>query len=223
MTVRYNPRVVADGLLMYLDAANPKSYSGSGTVWNDLSGRGNNGTLVNMDATNYNRANAGRFSFDGINERISCGNPASLQITVGTISAWVNATNTNSGWNGIISKQQAWALFVADNVLITYDWSVGSNRTTGITIGNGTWNHVALTFTETVGTPSNNAIVYLNGIAVLTTTVKHANHTVEVQIGDANASQYLTGYIAQASIYNRVLTAAEVSQNFNALRGRFGI
>jgi hypothetical protein len=161
--------------------------------------------------------------FDGTNDYVDCGNSSSVQITVGTIAAWFNATNGNSGFNGIIAKQWAWALFVSDNVLIAYDWGTGLNRSTGITVGNSTWNYAAMTFTETVGSPSNNAIVYLNGSAVLTTTVKHVNHNVSVQIGEANASQYFTGNIAQVSVYNRVLSEAEIDQNFNALRGRFGI
>jgi hypothetical protein len=96
-------------------------------------------------------------------------------------------------------------------------------RVTGITVGNSTWNHVAMSFSETVGTPSNNAIIYLNGIAVLTTTIKHLNQNVQVMVGEANFSQYFGGNIAQASIYNRVLSAAEISQNYNATKGRYGL
>jgi hypothetical protein len=47
MAISYNPRIVTDGLVLALDAGNPKSYPGSGTTWTDLSGNGNNGTLVN--------------------------------------------------------------------------------------------------------------------------------------------------------------------------------
>ena len=80
-----------------------------------------------------------------------------------------------------------------------------------------------MSFTETIGTPSNNAIIYLNGTAVLTTTIKHSNHNETVQVGEANLSQHFGGKIAQASVYNRVLTASEVLQNYNALKGRYGI
>jgi hypothetical protein len=107
--------------------------------------------------------------------------------------------------------------------LVTYDWGNGVDRNTGITVGNSTWNYAAMTFTETVGTPSNNAIIYLNGSAVLTTTVKHSNHGVTVQVGEANAGQHFGGNIAQASVYNRVLTATEITQNYNTLKSRFGL
>jgi hypothetical protein len=221
MALSHGPPIVTNGLVLALDAADRNSYLGSGTTWTDLSGRGNTGTLVNTPT--YSSANGGSLSFNGSNQYVNCGNATNLQITVGTISAWFNANNGNSGYNGIIAKQNAWALFVADNILNTFDWGNGAERSTGITVGNSTWNYAAMTFTETVGTPSNNAIIYLNGNPVLTTTVRHSNHTVQVQIGEANFSQIFGGNIAQASIYNRALTAAEVQQNFNALRGRFNI
>jgi hypothetical protein len=221
MALSHGPPIVTNGLVLALDAADRNSYPGSGTTWTDLSGRGNTGTLVNTPT--YSSANGGSLSFNGSNQYVNCGNATNLQITVGTISAWFNANNGNSGYNGIIAKQNAWALFVADNILNTFDWGNGAERSTGITVGNSTWNYAAMTFTETVGTPSNNAIIYLNGNPVLTTTVRHSNHTVQVQIGEANFSQIFGGNIAQASIYNRVLSAEEVSQNFNALRGRFNI
>jgi hypothetical protein len=210
-----------NGLVLALDAGNPKSYPGSGTTWTDLSGRGNTGTLENSPS--YSNANGGSISFNGTTQRVVCGNAANLQITVGTISAWFNANNGNSGYNGIIAKRNAWGLFVTDNVLVAYDWGNNVARTTGITVGNSTWNYAAMTFTETVGTPSNNAIIYLNGSPALTTTIKHSLQIEQVMIGEASSNQEFGGNIAQASIYNRVLSAAEIQQNFNALRGRYGI
>lgn len=220
MSLHHSPKIVTDGLVMCLDAANRKSYSGTGTIWRDLVGS-NNGTLINEPT--YSSANGGVIVFNGSNNRVDCGNAASFQITVGTISAWFNANNANSGYNGIIAKQNAWGLFVRDNLLVTYDWGGGGDKSTGITVGNSTWNYAVMTFTETIGTPSNNAIIYLNGSPVLITTVKHSSHSVQVQVGDANFSQNFGGNIAQASIYNRVLTAREVSQNYNALKGRFNL
>jgi len=215
--------IVTSGLVLALDAGRTLSYVGSGTTWTDISGNGNTGTLTN--GPTYSSANFGSIVFDGTNDYVNCGNAANLQITVGTISAWFNANNGNSGYNGIITKQFAWSLFVGDNLLITYDWGNGTNRSTGITVGNSTWNYAAMTFTETVGTPSNNAIIYLNGTSVLTTTVKHSDQAGSVVIGEGGVgvSQNFGGNIAQASVYNRVLTATEITQNYNALKGRFGL
>jgi len=222
MAVQYaNGKIITDGLVLALNAADKNSYPGSGTAWNDLSGNGNNGTLV--ASPTYNSANNGSLVFNGTSQYVNAGNAANLQITVGTISSWFNANNGNSGYNAIIAKQLAWGLFVADNVLVAFDWGNSAERSTGITVGNSTWNYVTMTFTETVGTPSNNAIIYLNGIPVLTTTVKHSGQSVQVQIGEGNAGQFFGGNIAQASIYNRVLSAQEVAQNYNAQKSRFGL
>ena len=106
---------------------------------------------------------------------------------------------------------------------ISYDWGNNTDRTTGITVGNNSWNYCVLSFTETIGTPANNARVYLNGTLVLTTTIKHSVHTNQLMIAEANSNQWFSGDVAQASVYNRVLSASEIQQNFAALRGRYGI
>jgi hypothetical protein len=213
---------VTSGLVMYLDAAKTTSYPGSGTTWTDLSGNSNTGTLTN--GPTYSSANSGSIVFDGTDDKVDCGNASSLQITQGTISTWINANSGNSNYNGIITKQLAWSLFVKDNILISYDWGNVAERTTGITVGNGTWNHIAMTFTETVGTPTNNAIIYVNGSPVLTTTVRHSAQSAPVQIGDGNnTSQNFGGNVSQTLIYNRALSASEVAQNYNAFKGRYSI
>jgi hypothetical protein len=216
----YGPRIVTDGLIFHVDAGNRKSYPGSGTTWFDLSGNGSNGTLTNGPTFNSN--NGGSIVFDRINDEVIFGNSASLQITVGTIAAFFKATNLNTSVHGLIAKQSAWGLFVWGNVLRAYDWGNGTVRSSSATVGNNQWYYAAMTFTQTVGTPSNNAIIYLDGNAILTTTIKHSNHNVTLQIGDANANQQFGGNVAQASVYNRVLSVAEIKENYNALKGRFG-
>jgi hypothetical protein len=222
MAVQYAfGQIVTNGLVLALDAADRNSYISGSTTWGDMSGNGNNGSLVS--GPTFSSANGGSIVFNGSNQFINCGNNSSVQITVGTISAWVRTTSPGASFRSIIAKQLAWGLFIADNILVTYDWGTGTTRTTGINIADGTWKYTALTFTQTVGTPSNNAIVYLNGTSVLTTTVQHNNHGVNLQIAEANASQNLNGNIAITQIYNRVLSASEVAQNYNAQRARFGL
>lgn len=219
MSVGYNPKIAANGLVLYIDAANKRSYSGSGTTWYDLSGKNNNGTITNLPSFD----SSGFFTFNGTSQRVQCGNDTSLQITVGSIGAWIAPDNSNNGYRGIITKQFAWGLFLYNNELISYDWGGGGERFTGIILGDNSWNHVAMTFTETTGSPSNNAKIYLNGLEILTTTATDGGQGVEVQIADGNSGQYFSGKISSASVHNRVLTPSEIQQNFNALRGRFGI
>tara|TARA_R110000868_G_scaffold4750_2_gene29374 strand:+ start:789 stop:1529 length:741 start_codon:yes stop_codon:yes gene_type:complete len=218
--------IVQSGLVLNLDAGVLSSYPGTGTAWTDLSGNGNNGTLTNMEVPgDYTSTNGGILTFDGYDEFVDCGNATNLQITVGTISAWIKANNGNSGYNGIIVKQFAWGLFVQDNQLIAYDFGNGASRFTGITVGQEftTWYYVVMTFTETVGTPSNNAIIYVNGTSVLTTTAKHSAQSQPVIIGSGASSgvQAFGGNISQVSIYNRALTAAEIQQNYLATKSRY--
>jgi hypothetical protein len=214
----HSPSIVLNGLVLALDAGNTKSYPGSGTTWTDLSGRGNTGTLVN--GPTYSSANGGSIVFDGTNDYVNFS--SIFNFTVGSISVWFKTSNAGSSYRALIDKSESWGLFLKDNVLITYDFGNATDRTTGLNVATGTWQNVTMTFTETVGTPSNNAIIYLNGNPVLTTTVKWATFGA-FQISAQNGSQNFSGNIAQASVYNRALSAGEVSQNFNALRYRYGI
>jgi hypothetical protein len=214
-------KIVTNGLVLALNAADRNSYPGTGTAWTDISGNNNNGTLVNSPT--FNSANGGNLVFNGTTQYADCGNNSSVQITVGTISAWVRATSPGASFRSIIAKQGAWGLFFNDSILVTYDWGNDQTRTTGLNIADGTWKNTVMTFTQTVGTPSSNAIIYLNGTSVLTTTVKHSYHIVNLQIAEANASQLLNGNITNAQVYNRVLTATEIAQNYNAQKSRFGL
>jgi len=224
----YSPKIVRDGLVFYVDAANRKSYPGSGVGWNDLSGNEYNGTLTN--GPTFDSGNNGSLVFDGLNDYISCGNENNLQITEGSVCCWIKTSAPGSGFRSIIAKQWNYGLFTIDNsTLITYDWSASAVRSTGINIADGEWKYIVLTFTENTGSPSNNAIVYLNGENVLTTTIKlNTTYIVELQIGNGGtisggANQNINANISQAKIYNKVLTPEEVLQNYNALKNRFGL
>lgn len=216
------PNIITDGLIFYIDAANNRSYPGSGTSCLDLSGNSNNGTLINSPSFSNNF-----FTFNGSNY-ISCGNSSILQITVGSISAWFLTISPGSSYRSIITKQFAWGLFAQDNILVTYDWGNSAPRTTNINVADGQWKNVVLTFTQTVGNPSNNAIIYLNGVPVLTTTVRHTNQNENLEIsrggsGGGGQTQFLNGSVSSAMVYNRVLSQSEILQNYNATRSRFGI
>ena len=225
MAFNYSPRIIQDGLVLYLDAANTKSYPTTGTTWSDLSRRGNNGTLTN--GPTFNSLNGGGIVFDGVDDYVSCGNNSNLQIEQGTISAWVKTTSPGAGFRGIITKQNNYGLFTNNSVLVTYDWGNTQTRSTGINIADGTWKNIAMSFTTNTGTPSNNAIIYLNGSAILTTTIKQSNNTVEVQLArggvSAGSTQLLNGNISTGLVYNRALSATEVLQNYNATKSRFGL
>jgi len=228
MATQYsNGKIVTNGLVLSLNAADPNSYVSGSTTWNDMSGGGNNGTLTN--GPTYSSTNGGSIVFDGIDDYVSCGNNSILQLSQGTISAWVKTLNPGSGFRSIITKQFNYGLFCYDGVLITYDWGNGLVRTTGLNIADNSWKHICMTFTTNTGTPSNNAIIYSNGSSILTTTIKrNDSFNIEFEIanggtGNGGDTQQLNGNIANVQIYNRTLSSTEILQNYNAQKSRFGL
>lgn len=237
------PSIVKDGLLIYIDPSSPNSYPqitkfNDTKILRDISGNENNGSLRNTPT--FSTTVGGMFTFNGTNQWIDCGNSSNLQITSGTVIAWIKATSGNTSFRGIITKQNAWGLFLIDNILHAFDWgnylatcpSCNINaglRSTGLNLGNNTWTHVAMSFTESIGSvlpgpPNNNVVIYVNGSPVLTTTNRHWDHTAPIQFAYANFSgQWFVGSIAQGLVYNRALTADEILQNYNVTKSRFGL
>jgi hypothetical protein len=220
----YGPKIITNGLVLALDAANTKSYPGSGTTWTDLSGRGNTGTLTN--GPTYSSANSGSIVFDGSNDYIDCGNASSLSITVGTVCAWFKKP-LGSGYKGLVDKGRdgygAWSLNV-DEVGNTATFKArisGTNRSISASsnYGNNIWTYVCGVYDGTT------LAIYQNGIISNSASYSGTigTNSVSVKIGAASDGLYFGGNVSNAKIYNRALSAAEVSQNFNALRGRFGI
>ena len=112
---------------------------------------------------------------------------------------------------------------MSGSLLVTYDWSTGIRATTA-NIGDFKWYNACMTFSETTGAPSNNAVIYLNGVAILTTTIKNTpSYQVQIGNGGPYATQFFSGSIGLAQVYNRVLSAAEVLQNYNQLKSRFNL
>jgi len=216
MGIDYNNIIVSDGLVFYLDAANPRSYSGSGTSSNSLVG-GIGATLVN--GVGFTSSNNGAFTFDGSNDYINFGNSSAVQQSSGTLSAWAKASSPGGGYRGIIAKQGAYGLFYTDSVLVAYDWAADAPRSTGVNIADNTWKNVVLTYQSGV---SNGTRIYINGVSVLTTTITVLNQTGNLFGGaEANAGQYAACQISLFNMYNRALSATEVLQNYNATKGRY--
>lgn len=124
MATNYNPKIITNGLVLCLDAANPRSYPGSGTIWKDLSGNGNDGTLVN--GVGHNTDSQGAMLFDGVNDYCEIINRNELlefQPTKAlTLSVWFKTSTTAVG-GAIISNMISAAPYSG------YDlWFNGSNQ-----------------------------------------------------------------------------------------------
>jgi hypothetical protein len=225
MGISYNPRTVTDGLVLALDAANTKSYPGSGTTWTDLSGNNNTGTLVN--GPTYSSANGGSIVLDGTNDYISCGlkGVASPSLTTET---WIQKQG-NSGHFLVIDNTDQPELrltFTSTGLLILFydNGAYFTNTTYTATFNTELWYHIATTLRN----GSQN--YYINGSLVLSTSgVYDGNSTTnagEHTLGTYNRpgagyNGYAKVKIAAHRVYNRALSAAEIQQNYNALKGRF--
>ena len=239
MGVAYNSRIITDGLVLCLDAANSKSYPGSGTTWTDLSGNGRNGTLTN--GVGYSASNGGALVFDGVNDYVDLGNPSSLDITQAiTHILWINPiSNYASSYNGIFTKANTGSSGGSlSNTLIYIGpggiYTVQYGKSDGAP-GNGVTNTISA-YNQWVCYASTydgaNVTLYKNGVQVnqvaQTGAIYNTNQNTGVKLGtdgryNLDGGRQYNGNIAQVSVYNRALSAAEVSQNYNALKSRFSI
>jgi hypothetical protein len=214
---KYNPEenFITDGAVFVVDANNIRSYAGAGSGFTSIAGSVN-GTLINSPTFN-----TGTLTFNGSNQYVDFGNSSAVQQSSGTLSAWVRTSSPGAGFRGIIAKQGAYGLFYLDSVLAAYDWSSGT-KSTSINIADGNWKNVVMTYQSGV---TNGTIIYLNGSSVLTTTITVNNQAQGNLYGsaEANAGQLAACTAASFSMYNRALTSIEVLQNYNALKGRFGL
>ena len=211
-----------NGLTLCLDAGNTKSYPGSGTTWTDLSGGGNTGTLTN--GPTYSSANGGSIVFDGTDDIV---NTSYVSSNAFTWSVWFKTNVVSSGYRNIISiPTPNYILLLMDSGtpnlgFWTSDALSGQSLSTP-TISVNTWYNVV--FVREGNSITNGYKIYVNSVSYgsANTGIWSTSSTISFG-GRTDATQFLNGNIAQASIYNRALTAAEVSQNFNALKGRFSI
>ena len=213
MGISYNPRIVTDGLVLCLDAANRKSYPGSGTTWTDLSGRGNNGTLVN--GVGYSGSNLGSLSFDGVDDRVEL-SAAFGVVSQYTISYWAKRDAENRMPVSTITGDFYW---FGDNSWRYVHGGVAGEYyyTKPTTISLGTWGYYAVVYN------GSNVSIYRQGVYQgQQSTTGTANFSSALRIGwwGSNTYAYL-GNIANVSFYNRALSATEIQQNFNATKSRF--
>jgi hypothetical protein len=218
MSVHAGPEIVNDGLVLSLDAANTKSYPGTGTVWADLSGNGNNGTLTS--GPTFNAINNGSIVFDGVDDRVDVINPGMSQTF--SVLSWVNCTNVSSS-NNIVSKNGPYFMRIVSsklrfNVLTDTGWlfQVGN-----ATLSNNVWYHLVMVYDGSTwkGYINSNLDFSVSKTGAITS-------SSPLYIGYTPAAGEQAGFngnISQVSIYNRALSVAEIQQNFNATRSRYGI
>jgi hypothetical protein len=243
MSVYGGPEIVNSGLVLCLDAANPKSYPGSGTTWTDMSGLGNHGTLTNGPTFSSN--NAGGIVFDGTNDYVSL--LPSTRYTTLTIEIWFKTTTvlasrqylytqqTNPPTLAGFTYQQRQGCQIETNTII-FQYMNELNNSFFVTATPTIQSNIWYQFVATLNGSSYQ--LYLNGSSVGMIPNASDNAYVSTNTnskiftpnqayiglrGDAQGDDRFSGTISTLREYNRALSAAEISQNFNALRGRYGI
>ena len=238
MGVSYNPKIVTDGLVFCVDAANSRSYPKTGTTWSDLAGA-NNGTLTNMDASNFSSDDGGSLSFDGSNEY------ASLTFGINTydicqsllcsVLFWVKTSANPStrqcifgDWNNFGNFETARAEFTGYGMtsgkigVNLFGHNVNDNLNNTSTINSDVWYHVAATRNGGVGGTGN---LYIN--AVLEDTISYTqtkisgSGTFAIGRGGDYNGLYLNGFVSGFQLYDRALSAHEVRSNYLATKGRY--
>jgi hypothetical protein len=221
--------IVTDGLVLYLDAGNVKSYPTTGTTWTDLVGV-NNGTLTN--GPTFNPSNGGSIVFDGVDDRVTLNNNFSGSIgnTV-TVEAliWLNVTqNTKiftSNYTQIVAPT-GFGLGISDSNNNVVKWFTGNLGTTNTifsttTLLNQQYYHVVGTYDGITKK------IYINGILETEASVSSGinNTSTLASIGYVQNldAQYFNGRISLTRVYNRALSLVEVLQNYNAAKQRFNL
>lgn len=234
--ISYLGGIVKDGLILDLDAAKIQSYPRTGTLWNDISGNQNNGTLIN--GPTFDNGNGGSIVFDGTNDYVNINTISSLQ---------GNNPFSVSGWfkrNGDWSNGATWGIGGGSPNIGINSWNSGNiNQITIDLWGNTTyttnqtyslteWKHIVWVYTGGSFTTSS-IIIYINttpytgvNLTILRSGTSTVNISGGVVIGRADviSNQYYgKPTISNFLIYNRALSATEISQNYNATRARFGL
>ena len=246
MSVYGGPDITTDGLVLYLDAANPKSYSGTGTSWNNLVS--SNSITLNNGQT-YSSNNQGYIVFDGSTNAIypstthSYLNSSCLEVTVYSVSHGSTGYKTIIGYrhNGGYSLPTIGSIYLNGNTLsasLITTSQVYRTVTSSLSVLPGAWYHICLNKNTTNGLLE----LFVNGISRGTQTFDSATYaqwpssgnyigantldigkSTNTNSGQGWASDYFNGYYSNIKLYSRILTSVEVLNNYNALKGRFGL
>lgn len=218
----WRPPLVTSGLVMHLDAGNPASYSGSGTTWTDLTGNGNNASLSTSAV--YSSSNGGTMIFNGTSGQYATTpyvNQACSNSTLQTWSCWIIGSDGMAFGSSANSYGQ-FHMGVFNGTSLNFNWSYyggAGGDTQGIaTVTPKAVNHIAV-----VKTAAYYYDVYYNGVKVINQNYKNATTNTNMYFGTYYSGSYSASNVPIYQIYNRALTSAEVLQNYESTRSRFGV
>jgi len=243
MSFNYSPKIITDGLVLYLDAANIRSYVSGSTTWNDISRVGNNGNLIN--GPTFNSANGGSIVLDGVDDYFitPSGSTPTLNITSQiTLETWFKSTalanvphedNLFSKGVSTDTNSGVYELNLANNTTAnrpSFRMRIGASTPlyspTNILINLNQIYHIACTYNGSI------MRIFVNGVesgSGLSTSGTIQNNTQQLTIGvrfvhrTGINDSFFSGNIYLSKIYNRALSATEILQNYNTTKSRFGL
>ena len=222
----FGPNIITDGLVLYLDAANVKSYPGSGTTCLNLTNYTYDGTL--KSGVTFNSDNKGSFVFDGVSYIEINNSELDFNMTTFTYSGWLKNTSASLFWDRVLSKK----LNYTDTNGYEISLSTVSDTTLYISGSNGTFS--TITGINWINSGWHNLVVIFNGTKVyayidnqykgegdIASIVANSRTLKLGRIdGEAGLTQW-RGNMSNIMIYNRSLSLLEISQNYNAIKSRF--
>ena len=228
-----NAATVTNGLVLNLDAANPASYSGSGTTWTNLvTGNAVTSFTLNGNVT-YNSANGGvlRFADGGL---ASTANSLG-RFTKYSIETWVKIAGTSGAYPCLFTESVNAGVGGA-NMILGYNTGFGANNQYTSGFNSSSWNVYTTTtntsdvnnWVQIVATYDGNiCTIYKNGVSIGSGTIGSSginSANLGYNIGKRwDQSNYVFGDYAIVKLYNRELSSLEVSANFDAVKSRFGL
>jgi hypothetical protein len=235
MATSYNLRPLIDGLVYYLDAANPRCYSGTGLTAVSLV---NSISSSLVSGVGFSSSNGGFFTFDGVDDYINIPNNNLLTSTSAlTINMWFNSDFTSARYTDLIGKgtsdtDEEYTLILASNSIY---FDVGQNAGPYIqpsyTTPANTWLNLCATHLRSGG--SSSLKLYLNGNQITASVISpttapndnNSNTTIgrRFNAGSSSGASSFQGKISQVQIFNRELSISEVRQNYASVKGRYGL
>lgn len=215
MSISYNTSIVTSNLIACFDPGNPRTYSGSGTALRDASGNGYTGTLVN--GPTYSSANGGVFVLDGVNDYIDI--PINMSSTNYTIIGAARYVNTAIGGRTFSAKNNNWLMGHWGNTTENY-YAEGWVSAVGSGASDTNWRIYAATGNISADSYS----LYTNGVLTSGPNASGSQGPNGFAVGSYQGTgEFSNSQIGILLVYNTVLTADQITQNFNAFRGRYGL
>lgn len=215
--------IVTDQLLIHIDAADPASYSGSGSTWSDISGNSNDATLVGTPT--YTTTDVGgEFYFNGSTQYGNFG--INQSFSEATFCLWIKRDG---------AQNVAGLLYSRSGIAHGFSFK-GTNNTLGHTWNNGAWpydsgllvpdNEWAMVAVAIQSTKADFYLYESTGLSTATNTATYTSVTInELRLGwdDYSSTRKFKGYIGEAFLYDKALTSTEMTANFDATKSRYGL